>query len=372
VVFCGHGELANFTISEENFMQIDFHHAVTYVVARLAGFNTRKAGIVAYCSQYVDDATNAGQIKFDTGAMYQRISSAHKMLDYRNFKELANHQVWIPFHFLPSNGGMEAGKNPRGTFINKIVCRPNSPIAQDMVRDCIVDQDRAFALHRLGITMHVFADTWAHQGFAGVNHKINDTKSIKNFGRPNKAFKDRIVSFFVGESLPLGHGTVLSYPDRPYLKWSYIDWKGKSVQRNNPKDFLEAVEHMHEAMVRFINKDPDMVVPDLPVKDKNKIKSLISSIKDEDGEERHKKWLKAIERGDFSFGPEKLTYIPKGAGSWKHKSIGTREWVDSKEDVFIYKDTFLKSNWKLFHDALQAHRFRVVHDILPKYGISAA
>jgi len=47
--------------------------------------------IVAYCSQYIDDGTNAGTIKFDNGAKYRRLSSAHKMLDYRNFKELANH-----------------------------------------------------------------------------------------------------------------------------------------------------------------------------------------------------------------------------------------------------------------------------------------
>ena len=34
--------------------------------------------------------------------------------------------------------------------------------------------------------------------------------------------------------------------------------------------------------------------------------------------------------------------------------------------------SFLISDWKMFHDALQAHRFEVIHEILPKYGISAA
>jgi len=51
-------------------MQIDFHHAVTYVVARLAGFGHREAEVVAYCAQYVDDARNTGEIIFDSGAMY--------------------------------------------------------------------------------------------------------------------------------------------------------------------------------------------------------------------------------------------------------------------------------------------------------------
>ena len=49
-------------------MQIDFHHGVTYTVARLAGFAHRDAETIAYCSQYVDDATNSGATRFDNGA----------------------------------------------------------------------------------------------------------------------------------------------------------------------------------------------------------------------------------------------------------------------------------------------------------------
>ena len=41
-------------------MQIDFHHAVTYVVARLSGIKQEKAEIIAYAAQYVD---NGGFIK---------------------------------------------------------------------------------------------------------------------------------------------------------------------------------------------------------------------------------------------------------------------------------------------------------------------
>jgi hypothetical protein len=51
-------------------MQIDYHHGVTYVIARMAGFDHRQADVVAYCSQYVDDAVNSGTIRFDNGAMF--------------------------------------------------------------------------------------------------------------------------------------------------------------------------------------------------------------------------------------------------------------------------------------------------------------
>jgi hypothetical protein len=126
----------------ERRMQIDFHHGVTYVVARLAGFGHRDAEIVAYCSRYVDDATNDGVVRFENGAMYRRTASAHKSLDYKHFDELGNPHVWLPFHFLPGNGGKRAGENPAGSFIEKIICTPDSPVARDMVRARICDRDR--------------------------------------------------------------------------------------------------------------------------------------------------------------------------------------------------------------------------------------
>ncbi|MBF4443386.1 DUF6765 family protein, partial [Vibrio anguillarum] len=81
---------------------------------------------VAYAAQYVDETTNDKPIYFDNGAMYGRIVSAHKMLDYRNTQELANHQVWIPFHFLPGNQGFPSNVKPDGRLIHRLVCKPDS------------------------------------------------------------------------------------------------------------------------------------------------------------------------------------------------------------------------------------------------------
>lgn len=355
-------------------MQIDFHHAVTYVVSRLAGFSHPKANKVAYCAQYVDDATNGGVIKFDNGAMYARISSAHKMLDYRNSKGLKNRQVWLPFHFLPGNGGLPPGQVPRGTFHKRLLCRPDSIVARDMLESCLKDKHKPYGLHRLGITMHVYADTWAHQNFAGVNHKVNQAKDIASQdGKSDVRLGDKLVNFFVSGAFPLGHGAVLSYPDRPYLTWKYKNGTGQAVERDNPSDFIEAADQMCKAMQRWLAGSIDAQAPGLPGDDKQKIGALFTALNEEDGHKRHAAWLKRIEAGHFSFGSSKITYIPKGRGSWKHKALGTLDWVDDPDDVpFVYRETFLKSDWKMFHDALQAHRFDIIHDILPRYGICAA
>ncbi len=357
-------------------MQIDGHHTLTYIAARLAGFTQAKATIIAYSAQYVDDATNSGMVNFKNGAMYSRISSAHKMLDYRNSDELANHQVWIPFHFLPGNAGLKPGENPGGSFIQKLICRPDSYVARDMLRACVQDRDKAYGLHRLGITMHVYADTWAHQGFAGVKHDVNEAKHLKSNNKSlDKSFTNKIANFFLSEAFPLGHGAALSHPDRPSLVWQYEDNQGKIVKRDNPEIFMEAVDRMCRAMQCFRLGDVEMDLSraeGLPVKDAKKILKLIKSIKGDSGEDRHEKWLSEIRSGSFSFGAEEIDYIAKGKGSWKWRAIGQQAAADTGREEFTYKKSFLTSNWKLFHDGLQAHRHAILHDVLPKYGICAA
>jgi hypothetical protein len=354
-------------------MQIDFHHGVTYVLARLAGFSHDQAAIVGYCAQYVDDATNEGLIRFDNGFLYDRISSAHKMLDYRNLEELSNHHVWIPFHFLPGNGGLPAGQVPTGAVVDRLICRPNSLVAQEMVRDCIADRHAPYGLHRLGITMHVYADTWAHQGFAGVNDAVNNADQLQDAnGQPDRNLIDRITSFFIGEALPLGHGPVLSHPDKPYLRWGYTNGRGDKIWRDNPKDYLSAAEHLCQAMQRYRLGDWEAEVPGLLAIDRDRIADLMTQITDRNGATRHRKWQAAIADGTFSFGPATISYTAKGKGSWKHLALGTESAVDRGDEIYAYHPEFLTSDWKQFHDALQIHRISVLHNLLPKYGLCAA
>ncbi len=368
-------------------MQIDFHHTVTYVVARLAGFDQEESNIVAYSSQYVDDAVNAGVVNFRNHAMYSRISSAHKMLDYRNFEELGNHQVWIPFHFLPGNE-LKSNKNERAAFIDKIICRPNSPAAKDMLKTCIADfvNKKPYSLHRLGISMHVYADTWAHQNFAGINHKINQVKDlisdeVEEQGGWVERVKDYfgelaedVASRFVSNALPLGHGGALSNPDKPYLEsWSYKNGRDVLITRKNYTEFQEAVQCMFQAMKSYQARDVSLSsMEEIPEADMEQIRKNFKAFNNEDGDVRHEQWLQSIAEGNFSFGAEKIGYIAKGRGAWKHEALDTTKEIEHGKERYRYRSEFLNSDWKLFHDALQAYRFDVLHDILPKYGISAA
>ena len=378
-------------------MQIDFHHGVTYVLARLAGFSHDEAQIIAHSAQYVDDAVDDGTLFFDNEGAYEFISSAHKMLDYRNFSKLANHHVWIPFHFLPGNDLDPKLRGKVPDFVQQAICRPNSVTAREMVARAIFNRDHQHALYRLGITMHVYADTWAHQGFAGIVHPVNTVKEILDHeGRRDETMHQRLEEYFEGnwwekvldalkskvvsDLSPLGHGAVLSYPDRPYLNWQYRDWQGQLIRRDNPSDFLQAAEHMHTAMVRFHRGDPNATVMPMHKQDRDKIDELLRSCRQEDGNQRHRVWLEQIAAGAFSFGPQKVEYIEAGPGSWLNAAFPDmprdREslsgWLEERRTEIPFTKEFMDSHWKLFHDAVLCHRIEILHHILPQQGLLAA
>src|ERR1035437_3656349 len=111
------------------------------------------------------------------------------MIDYDNFVDVENHLAWIPFHFLPGNGSLPLGESPEGGELAKLVCRPDSYIARDMLRRAVLDKDHKRALHRLGIAMHVYADTFAHQGFVGSLSPANRAQALTS---RDSALDDRI------------------------------------------------------------------------------------------------------------------------------------------------------------------------------------
>ena len=241
-----------------------------------------------------------------------------------------------------------------------------------MVRQAIIEKDKPYGLHRLGIAMHVYADTWAHQKFAGVLHDINEVEDAVEVSDTG-IFKDGLGAWwrdFLDDAIPpLGHGRANVFPDMPFLTWKYKNYTGDTITRKNTEDFCEAADHMCMAMKRYRLGNPDDTdVSGIKKSDMKKIRFLFKEIKEKDGEKRHEEWLKKINEDYFSFGPEEISYSGKGKNSWKKEAIGT----NFDESVCQYSESFLTSNWKLFHDAAHAHRFHVLHELLPNYGICAA
>lgn len=366
-------------------MQKDFHYAVIYILANWAGFSPAEAFTVAYSSQYVDDATNTGRIRFTNGASYTRTSSAHATLDLlNNANDIEDHNTWLPFHFLPGNDGYAKGKAPVMEFETFLTCTPNSFVACDMVKEAIRSSGRPNGMHRFGIAMHTYADTWAHRGFIGY---VSARNKIRNIHRltPDGAWVevDRVENELINQVLPVGHGSAICNPDMPFLReWRFdcFDQRGEQTYENTSY-FLEAADTIFRAMGLFqaYRKAPVPLEDELmtvlsgysglSTTQSGLLQQFFEEITSDDGNDRTKEWTARAAAGAISGINSIPDYQAKGEGSWKYLALGSTLEVDLPGTLFEYTPAFLSSDWKRFHDALQEQRQFILLTLLPEYEI---
>lgn len=353
-------------------MQIDFHHAVTYITARLAGFPHSDSCIIAYAAQYVDNATNEGTIRFTDDSTYTRIASAHEVLDVdHNRKNVEDYQVWVPFHFLPGNDGAAAGQPSAVSEVQRLICTPDSPLATDMWKSCGATEGAPNALHRLGITAHVYMDTFAHQLFAGIRHDVNLVFDLRHIEPPCNELLETLKEV-AADTLGLGHGGALIDPDLPFLTWSYKNSFKQEKVRDNPALYVLAVTRLFAQFRYYLGAtESDAMLPN----DLSVISDNIPKIVSTDAGARHEQWIALAKAGGFSFGPlndaelVELGYAADGPGSWKSAALG----VNGEPNAPIPRPaSFETSNWKRFHDALKEHQGEVLNVILPRYSLPSS
>lgn len=301
-------------------MQKDFHFEATFYAARIAGFDLDEAYKVAWAAQFIDDATSVNEHKValpgDKTYMFKNILTANTIpfgagLTLRDDK---HRQIWALFHFLPGNyhaygkrarpehvlRGYRGVKVPAAdeaysaegldndgslTTLQEdqltrehlpMVTRPYSDLVTAMLENTtevytdLRKESANLALHFLGVRMHVFADTWAHQDHIGSpDRRMNRVESFKWY-RGQGAWTESLKFEPAGElktdnpggsqsyanqkrnsNFWLGHGPMGSWPDTP---WAVYEWQPRYNKdqepflRNNPEEFLQAFANLVYAM----------------------------------------------------------------------------------------------------------------------------
>lgn len=358
-------------------MNIDFHYGVIYVVTRLGGMKREDAQTVAHACQYIDDSTVPGILKFEGGETFDRFASAHKMFDYKNAFNEVNRLVWAPFHFLPAGQGK--------TLEEKSICRPDSVIAKGMVRRAIDARNANNALHRLGVTLHVYVDTWAHQNFTGTVSKHNHVTSLQGdehdhdtwLGKLKGLLNDagvQVESDILDQISGLGHGAALHFPDMPWAKWKYKNGHGMEIYRDNLPDFIAAADMACKVVQGFINGNVKYETePGLSADAKHALEEFLAGNRDHDELKRYEALAKAVAIGKIPGIKEEIPeYIPKGEGSWKHAATGIKATGTDGEVIPTWSQTFEDSDYRKFHDAVKEHRFVVTQEILPAHNVRLA
>jgi hypothetical protein len=140
-----------------------FHYYSVYYLATEAGFSSADARTIAYSSQFLDDALVSYSVKTERGS-YQTLSTHH--FGFWDRAQEAN--VWIPFHFIP--GDRDYAGAPRiDEEENPYNVTPHSSSAKTVLIDALKSRN----LYRVGIALHSYADTFAHQNFSGKNEAWN-------------------------------------------------------------------------------------------------------------------------------------------------------------------------------------------------------
>jgi len=259
-------------------MDIDFHFGTIYVLSRWANFDAETAKTLATASQFVDDNLPNNPLTKN----YRH--SGHEPLE--NLTDLKNDdKVWIPFHFLPSLDG---------SGDERLICQKNSSLAQqlaDFMSSITISDNQN--LFRLGISLHVYADTWAHRKFSGFISRSNRVSNPKIIS-PTQAEWEKIEDAFIHALPPLGHAKAIHWPDRPYADWQCSAFPDG---RKNWEEFLEASHSIYNILAKINNCDNLA----LSSTQESQLLDAFQNTTDENYKNRNNAWINRITTGFFDF-----------------------------------------------------------------------
>ena len=144
-------------------MNIVFHYYTIGFLARKAGFSERDAEIIAHSSQFVD--SNIISYAVRTGnTLFHSIPTQN----YGFWDASFPREAYLPFHFVPGNPDYDGAKRKDGRK-NPMNCTPGSERAKELLVSGLKTRNP----YRVGIALHSYADTWAHQNFTGILEEWN-------------------------------------------------------------------------------------------------------------------------------------------------------------------------------------------------------
>ncbi len=172
-------------------MNIEFHYYALYYLCRASGFPEDEALKIAISSQMVDENLAAWEIQEENKAELTTITQNYQFWDEHSAKA-----IYRPFHFIPGDR-QKAGLRRRDGIAGK------NPVTEDSgtARQILIEALKIQNPYRIGIALHAYADTWAHQNFSADMESQNTIDSRSPLP-------------------PVGHLQALKNPDIPRGRWS--------------------------------------------------------------------------------------------------------------------------------------------------------
>ncbi len=210
-------------------MDIEFHYHSIYIIAKHAGFNEKDSFVIAYSSQYTDDNNTQCVIKTERGEYKNYISQTMDILKPK--KELM--RIYPCFHFFPGDFTKKTAMRKDGE-LHLLNTTPDSKNVRKLLDKALETKN----LYRIGIALHTYADSFAHQNFVGYYDCFNGMKGLLQKVLPN-----------------IGHADAKTNPDIPGKIWIDKRLSGKYEIVRNTERFLKAAKRIFDYLWELNNKN---------------------------------------------------------------------------------------------------------------------
>jgi hypothetical protein len=278
-------------------MDIAFHYFAVKSLAALAGFNDDDAQTIAEYSQMIDDfdftrywrCTNVPDYiknnpRYDLCVKFGFFNPAQTgflcdgllgKTDYINLL-IPRFQKFTcaPFHFIYEEqeqiGTKEYRVSPSTIGNGSLISNMLNEAKDGFIAAGNNAPARRKALMKIGMLLHVFADTVAHQMFSGFNAYVNQvtlenvTNNIDNADETEK-YNDRIIKFFklLSDWSPkitpsIGHLMLEHIPDLTHLsftmKYTGADKTKHYYNRSNTSEFIKMAKEILNYLCSCLGK----------------------------------------------------------------------------------------------------------------------
>jgi hypothetical protein len=355
-------------------LEVSSHYYALLALCRIHGFDKKTAAVIAHASQFVDDAkvdkiipaAGTGTIKLTPVNGKQCLygmATCHSYMKMKTFNYYSMINNTCAFHFVPGGKGNE--------FTKKLRCREASPVITSILGKAVKINDPV----RFGMLLHIYADTFSHQGFSGLLSSENDIKNLKPLSSyhrdtveslqwaAGKVLRNKFDKFFDGAMPAYGHGQALTFPDTPYMCWSY-EYDGSSdnsanLQQSgvisNSDRFIKAFLGMSKYLGRFYKTCYGKPAPPPQQKSMNCFLGILTTPCG--NRKKIKSWrMFMVEHGFFNEGDPELKYDPHLWPREAFTNFTKRRFKKREVEGVVLNTNFPNSNWYRYYMAVQWYK----------------
>ncbi len=183
---------------------------------------------MAISSQMVDENLAPWEIVGDNRTTLSIVTQ-----NYQFWDEPTARTIYRPFHFLP-------GERSKADLCRRDARAGKHPVTADspLAREILIAALKSGNLYRIGIALHAYADTWAHQNFSA------DLE-------PQNALDPR------SPLPPVGHLQALKNPDYPRLRWQDPRLRQEFSEVYNADRFAQAARMIYRFLTTSKKKGFD-------------------------------------------------------------------------------------------------------------------